>query len=101
MWQTAKMASYRRDSTPSENIAIKRALEPNVKEEAKERMIGAQASPAKLPDQAKSNAAKLRALARIPQSREDIHRDAPVRRSRCLWQHQFRKQAERLHGNCG
>jgi hypothetical protein len=77
MWQTAKMASYRRDSTPSENIAIKRALEPNVKEEAKERMIGAQASPAKLPDQAKSNAAKLRALARIPQSREDIQPGRP------------------------
>jgi hypothetical protein len=38
--------SYRRDFTPSEIIAIKRALEPNVKEEAKEWMIAAHASAA-------------------------------------------------------
>jgi hypothetical protein len=42
------------DFTPSEIIAIKRALEPNVKEEAKERMIAVHASPVKFPEQAKA-----------------------------------------------
>jgi hypothetical protein len=69
--------SYRRDSTPSEIVATKRALEPNVKEEAEEGMIAAHASPAKFPEQAKSSAAKLRALVRILQSREDIQPRSP------------------------
>jgi hypothetical protein len=69
--------SYRMDFTPSEIIAIKSAPEPNVKEEAKERMIAVHASPAKFPEQDKSNAARLRALARVLQSREDIPPGSP------------------------
>jgi hypothetical protein len=53
------------------------ALEPNVKEEAKERMIAVHASPAKFPEQAKSGAARLRALVRILQSREEIPPGSP------------------------
>jgi hypothetical protein len=63
--------SYRKNFTPSEIIAIKR-LGSTVKEDAKEWMIGARASPAKLPVQAKSNAARLRELVGILQPREDI-----------------------------
>ena len=69
--------SYRRDFTPSEIIAIKCALEPNVKEEAKERMIAAHATPGKSPERAKSNAARLRTLVRILQSREEIPPGSP------------------------
>jgi hypothetical protein len=69
--------SYRMDFTPSEIIAIKRALEPNVKEETKERMIAVHASPGKSPEQAESNAARLRALVRMLQSREDIQPGSP------------------------
>jgi hypothetical protein len=69
--------SCRKDFTPSEIIAIKRALEPNVKEEAKERMIAVHASPAKFPEQTKSNAVRLRALVRILQSRENIQPERP------------------------
>jgi hypothetical protein len=65
------------DFTPSEIIAIKRALEPNVKEETKERMIAVHASPAKSPEQAKSNAARLRALVGMLQAREDIPPGSP------------------------
>jgi hypothetical protein len=68
---------YRRDSTPSEIIATKRALAPNVKEEAEEGMIAAHASPAKFPEQAKSSAATLRALVAVLQSREDIQPGSP------------------------
>jgi hypothetical protein len=66
-----------RDFTPSEIIAIKRALETNVKEEAKERMVAVHASPATFPEQAKSSAARLRALVRILQSREEIPTGSP------------------------
>jgi Zinc-binding dehydrogenase len=52
-------------------------LEPNVKEEAKERMVAVHASPAKFPEQAKSSAARLRALVRILQSREEIPTGSP------------------------
>jgi hypothetical protein len=68
--------SYRKDSTPSEIIAIKR-LGPNVKEDAKEWMTDAHASPAKFPEQGKSNAARLRALVRILQPREEIQPGSP------------------------
>jgi hypothetical protein len=43
-----------------------------VKEEAKERMIAAHASPPTFPEQAKNNAARLRALVSILQSWEKI-----------------------------
>jgi hypothetical protein len=69
--------SYRMDFTPSKIIAIKRALETNVKEEAKERMVAVHASPATFPEQAKSSAARLRALVRILQSREEIPTGSP------------------------
>jgi hypothetical protein len=49
----------------------------NVKEEAKERIMAVQGSPAKFPEQAKSNVARLRALARILPSREDIKPGSP------------------------
>jgi hypothetical protein len=80
LWQARKnglASDIARNSTPPEIIPIKRALEPNVKEEAKERIIAAHASPAKFPEQAKSNAARLRALVSILQSREDIQPGSP------------------------
>ena len=65
------------DFTPPEIITINWALETNVKEEAKERMVAVHASPAKFPEQAKSSAARLRALVRILQSREETPPGSP------------------------
>src|SRR6516165_12162741 len=46
----------RKDFTPSEAVAIKRALEPKEKAAAKVRMVAAHASPEKFSEQAKGNA---------------------------------------------
>lgn len=48
--------AQRKDFTPSEAVAIARALEPIEKEAAKERMVAAHASPGKFPEQARGNA---------------------------------------------
>jgi hypothetical protein len=80
------------DFTPSEVIAINCALETNVKEEAKERMVAVHASPAKFPEQGKSSAARLRAWYVSCSRGRKSHREALARRSRGLSQHQFRKQ---------
>lgn len=47
----------RKDFTPSEAVAIKRALEPEIKEAAKERMVAAHASPEKFSKQQAGRAA--------------------------------------------
>jgi ParB-like chromosome segregation protein Spo0J len=46
----------RKDFTPSERVAIGRALEPKEKEAAKERMVDAHASPGRFPEQDRGNA---------------------------------------------
>lgn len=46
----------RKDFTPTEAVAIKRAVEPAERDAAKERMVAAHASPGKLPEQQRGEA---------------------------------------------